>query len=127
MKHFLLAAALAFAATTVVAATPCERSIDRVGKCFWVHGRLMAYNGAPAFRIWPMGTHRMLGVNVPKGEDSENPRFPAEVNAAWGPRFDAFSTALFGDYLVCPFSRPRGGWMQYVCVAKARRVIAAPP
>jgi hypothetical protein len=87
----------------------------------------MAYNGAPAFRIWPVGTHRVLGVNVPGGEDSGNPPFPAEVNAARGPQFDAFGTALFGDYLVCPFSRPRVGWMRFVCVARARRVIAAPP
>jgi hypothetical protein len=87
----------------------------------------MAYNGAPTFRIWPVGTRRVLGVNVPRGEDSEDPRFPAEVNAARGPRFDMFRTALYGDYLVCPFSSPRAGRMQFVCVAKAKRVTAAPP
>jgi hypothetical protein len=32
------------------------------GECFWVRGRLSAANGNPTFRIWPIGTHRMLGV-----------------------------------------------------------------
>jgi len=126
MKVFL-GLAIASAATVAAAATTCERSGDRVGACFWVHGRLRAYNGAPTFRIWPTGTHRLLGVNAPRGEDSSNPRFPAEVNAARGTGFDAFGTALFGDYLVCPLSRPRAGRMQFVCVARARRVIAAHP
>jgi hypothetical protein len=26
-----------------------------------VHGRLMYYNGTPSFRVWVVGTNRLLG------------------------------------------------------------------
>jgi len=40
----------------------CKNNPQIGGACFSVHGRLSAYNGAPSLRIWPIGTHRLLGV-----------------------------------------------------------------
>src|SRR5215831_10299269 len=41
----------------------CRQHPQVIGKCFTVHGRLSIYNGAPAMRIWRIGTRRMLGVS----------------------------------------------------------------
>ena len=70
----------------------------------------------------------MLGVNAPGDRNSEDYRIlPPSLKAAWDTRVDESRAALFGDYLVCPFTKTRPGWMRFVCVAKARRVVAAPP
>ena len=116
---------MCLAATPVTAKTPCEASPQRVGKCFWIHGRLGAWNGSPTFRIWRVGTHRILGVNTAanEGDDELEPR-PPEVLKATPKGADLFSTSLYGDYRVCPFTRSRSGWMQYVCIAKATHLVA---
>jgi hypothetical protein len=115
------------AATPVTARTACEASAQLVGRCFWIHGRLGAWNGAPTFRIWRVGSHRILGVNTAaNGGDSEQQPLPPEVLKATPKAADLFSTDLYGDYRVCPFTRSRPGRMQYVCIAKATRLIAVP-
>ena len=55
----------------IVSAMPSSGPIDKscrehpqlVSSCFKVRGRLAVYNGAPALRIWKIGTTRMLGVS----------------------------------------------------------------
>src|ERR1019366_1824358 len=40
---------------------PCKTEAN-AKSCYWTHGRLMLHNGAPAFRLWKIGTHRMLAI-----------------------------------------------------------------
>lgn len=88
----------------------CKSDPDIVGACFTVHGRMAVYNGGMPYRIWRIGTDRMLGVR-----DSIIPE-SLTTNLIWG-------TAAFGDFYVCPFTRQREGAMQFVCVESARKIV----
>jgi hypothetical protein len=125
-KLFVALALVALAAPAAQARSACQLSPRLVGRCFQVRGRLLAYNGTPTFRIWPIGSHRLLGVNGPVGrpDDPDEPAPPFLHKLA--PRADLFQTFVYGDYLVCPFTRSRPGRMQFVCIAKASRLVARP-
>jgi hypothetical protein len=111
---------LAVSAPPVLAQPPCERSPRLVGRCFWVHGRLAAFNGTPTFRIWKIGTRRVLGI-----DDVEEPHeLPQSVKQRLPA--DAFAVTITGDYRVCPFTRSRPGRMQFVCLAGASRLETNP-
>ena len=89
--------------------------------CYWVKGRLMAYNGNPTFRIWPTGTNRLLGVVSPgspeKSIDDWN-RLPAKVR-----RFNpVFGRHIWGEFRVCPRDQERPGWMRMVVLVDGRRM-----
>jgi hypothetical protein len=84
----------------------CHSDPDLVGACFTVHGRLSAFNGNPTFRIWRIGTKRYLGVSQ---EVLPEP-LTGKVN------FDGYAV---GDFLVCPFTVEKPGWMQMVCIESA--------
>jgi hypothetical protein len=88
-----------------------------IGRCFSVRGRLSIYNGSPARRLWRIGTKRMLGIseqrffvegfrNVP--EDMEN-----KLNE---------DVAIFGDFVVCPFTRSKAGEMQLICIEEGKNL-----
>ncbi|HXA17752.1 MAG TPA: hypothetical protein VN380_12220 [Thermoanaerobaculia bacterium] len=94
-------------------AAGCKANPALAGSCFVVRGRLSAYNGTPTFRIWPVGTHCLLGV-IP----SEDPRsLPGELRGVAG-----FEQDVFGTFTVCPFTKRRAGVMQFVCVETVRNV-----
>jgi hypothetical protein len=94
-------------------ASGCKANPALAGSCFVVRGRLSAYNGTPTFRIWPIGTHRLIGV-VP----SEDPRsLPAELRGV-----ASFDRDVFGIFTVCPFTANRPGVMQFGCVEAVRNV-----
>lgn len=100
----------------------CKSSTRVVGDCFTVHGRLSAWNGAPAFRIRPAGTRRMLGVDAPDGDPLH--ALPPEVGTLVAP--DAFQVDLDGDFLLCPFTADRPGHMRLVCIADASALTVHP-
>ena len=97
--------------------------------CYWTHGRLSAYNGTPSYRLWKIGTHRLLGIySGPDAEkrnplDSEDPEFPANVKRA----FKSASTQIFGDFEVCPLEPERPGWMQSACIESAKNLVVVEP
>jgi hypothetical protein len=94
----------------------CKSNPALVGKCFTVHGRLRAYNGNPTFRIWPIGTTRIIGVTGPKPGDP--PIMPE--NLACG-----FDCDIFADFELCPFSESKPGVMQRACLeAATKRVVS---
>jgi hypothetical protein len=35
---------------------------ENAAACYWAHGRLSAYDGTPSFRLWKIGTRRILGI-----------------------------------------------------------------
>jgi hypothetical protein len=121
-------------AVAVVAATACQAAeapppackarADLSGRCFEVHGRLSLWNGAPSLRLWPVGTRRALGVIADRTGDPDRDfaSLPADVQHL----LTGDQTAVWGDYVVCPLTRPRPGRMQFVCIASARRLTARP-
>jgi hypothetical protein len=105
------------------AAGRCQKNADLVGQCFGFHGRAFLSNGTPSLRIWPVGTNRILGVTQhPKADDAEDPIAPANLLNALG-GFDHF---VFGDFEVCPLTPKRPGWMQMVCVERAKNLAIKP-
>ena len=114
---------------------PCKTP-ENASLCYWTHGRLAVYNGNPTWRIWKIGTHRVLGVYSgpsrypPRSDtDSENPEFPASLNAAFDADYNrrvaakdpdtAFPDQVFGDFEICPLEPERKGEMQPVCIESA--------
>jgi hypothetical protein len=90
--------------------------------CFQVRGRLAIWNGAPAVRIWPVGTRRMLGVHTQAGEREGEGLMPAAVAKLIEATPD--QTVVYGNYLVCPLTPDRPGHMRIVYIAAATRLRA---
>jgi hypothetical protein len=89
----------------------CAGNPTVVGECLLVHGRLSVWNGNPTFRIWPVGTKRMLGVR-------EEFEAPTELD----PYLGHFDDVVYADFNVCPLTKPRPGVMQIVCVESATHI-----
>jgi hypothetical protein len=93
--------------------------------CYWTHGRLGFYNGTPAFRIWKIGSHRLLGVysgpSVDREDslDNESPEFPLSVDE----KFKPFENRIFADFEVCPLEPEQPGEMQAVCIEAAKNIV----
>jgi len=106
-----------FAKKTRPAAQACKSDPDLVGECFTVHGRLSAYNGNPTYRIWRIGTTRMLGIteNVFPIDEEVLPESLAE-KMNW-------NVEAWGEFLVCPFTGDQPGVMQKVCIESADDII----
>lgn len=105
---------------------PCKTP-QNAASCYWTHGRITEGNGTPAYRMWKIGTKRLLGIySGPSGYkddslslDNENPEFPANVEKVWDPRIGA---PLFGDFEVCPLAPEHPGAMRPVCVESAKNL-----
>ena len=95
----------------------CRRHPQLIGKCINVHGRLSVYNGAPAVRLWRSGTRRMLGVSEQRFNLPGFRNIPESLE----PQLNG-ENEIFGDFLVCPFTRSRPREMQLVCIESARNV-----
>ena len=84
-----------------------------------VHGRLGVYNGIP-IRIWVIDTKRMLGVkDATGGGITVAPEIQTLLSQG-----EPGATVVYGDYEVCPLSKPHPGWMQFVCIESARNLVA---
>jgi len=103
---------------------PCKTPAN-AATCYWTHGRLSLYNGTPAFRLWKIGTHRVLGIySGPPSErrhdlDNENPEFPVEVRQ----KFQPFQNQIFADFEVCPLEPERPHAMQAACIESAKNIV----
>ncbi|HEY6806277.1 MAG TPA: hypothetical protein VI306_22045 [Pyrinomonadaceae bacterium] len=89
----------------------CREHPKLVGACFKVHGRLTVYNGAPALRLFRLGTKRVLGISEQRFALAGYKNVPDEIKEKIDQDHD-----LIGDYVVCPFTRERRGEMQLVCI-----------
>jgi hypothetical protein len=86
---------------------------------------LAFYNGTPAYRLWKVGTHRLLGIySGPSVDrlslDNENPELPASIYRVYDP---AVGGLLFGDFEVCPLEPEVAGAMQAACIESARNLL----
>jgi hypothetical protein len=118
-----LVAALLFAASASALAAeptpPCKGAPTIVDACFTVHGRLGVYNGIP-IRIWVVGSRRMLGVRDATGGEVT---VRSEIQTLLS-RGEPGETVVYGDYEVCPLSKPHAGWMEFVCIESASHLVA---
>jgi hypothetical protein len=117
MRAWVVAATvliLTVAATAPATARPCRNEARVVGACFAVHGRLHYFNGNPSLRMWRVGTTRYLGIH-----DDEEPLVPSNLAAC----LRGFERTVYGDFVFCPFTRARPGWMQMGCIESARNLI----
>lgn len=103
---------------------PCK-TLENAASCYWAHGRLSLYNGTPAFRLWKIGTRRLLGIySGPNAElrddlDNEHPELPANITRI----FDPVSNQIFADFEVCPLEPEREGAMQSACIESAKNIV----
>ena len=95
----------------------CRQHPHLIGKCFTVRGRLSVYNGAPALRIWKVGTKRMLGVSEQRFAVPGYRNVPETIQNQLNQDVD-----IFGDFLVCPFTTPKAGEMQLVCIEEGKKL-----
>ena len=97
----------------------CGGNPNLSGECFNFRGTLRLYNGNPTYRIWRVGTKRILGVLC-----DEDPIVPANLESALSEDSNAsWHRDFSGDYEVCPFTASKPGWMQFVCVEKVSSLL----
>jgi hypothetical protein len=117
----LLVAAITLPGTSALPTTLAEKSCRQhprlVGKCFTIHGRLSVYNGAPALRIWRVGTRRMLGVSGQRFSEPGYRNIPIDLEKQINQDVE-----IFADYFLCPFTRSKPGEMQLVCIESVKHL-----
>ena len=64
-------------------------------------------------RVWPVGTHRLLGWT--NGELCELPDSIASLMKA--------EKTVYADVTVRPLTSSRPGYMQFVCIARAEKTV----
>jgi len=125
--------------TATASANPSRRKIpcktpENASLCYWTHGRLSVWEGGPpSYRLWKIGTRRLLGVF--KGpsrfpaftdDDAFNPEFPTNLERAYevdGRRWKwTFPPPVFADFEVCPLEPEKKGEMQSVCIESAKNI-----
>ena len=104
---------------TAMASSPAWAVIQAKSyPCYWVAGRLFYSNGTPDVRIWPRGSHRLLGVLNRKSESEADDIMPDSVL-----RLDpSFERSIWGRFRVCPLTPERVGWMRMVYIDVARNL-----
>jgi hypothetical protein len=133
MRCMLIAAlALCAAAAQAIPQAVPERKIscktpENASSCYWTRGRLGVYNGNPSFRVWRIGTTKIVGIHSGPGaqrrdpEDGEHPEFPPNVERLMDRVVDGHR--IFADFEICPFTPERKGEMQFGCIESAKNVV----
>jgi hypothetical protein len=96
----------------------CRAHPQLVGKCFTVRGRLSTYNGNPAVRLWRIGTKQVLGVSDQRFSVPGYRNIPEDL----AKQLDG-ENMIIGDFLVCPFTRPKPAEMQLMCIESAKNLV----
>ena len=118
---------------------PCKTP-ENAALCYWTHGRLSIWEGTPPFRLWKIGTRRILAVingpsrYPPRTDDEiENPKFPTELDRAYEADnrrhkratgiMWAIPPPVFADFEICPLEPEHKGWMQDICIESAKNIV----
>jgi len=123
MSGRILASLLLFVFATVAVPTPinqtpeksCREHPQLVGKCFALRGRLAVHNGAPAVRLWRFGTRRVLGISDQRFKLPGFRNLPESLSQQLNG-----DNEITGEFIVCPFTKPKPKEMQLVCIESAR-------
>jgi len=90
-------------------------------------------NGNPSFRLWKIGTNRVLGIySGPSanrwGLDSEGPELPANISQAFSrSKLDVpYDVWIVADFDVCPLAPEKPETMQPACIESAKNIVAKP-
>ncbi len=137
MKRILVVFTLIFVASAI-GASPHDtkarkvacKTVENAKTCYWTHGRLSIYNGNPTFRLWKVGTHRLLGIYSGPGAgafdaglvDADDVELPVNLM-----QHDFTKASVFGDFEVCPLAPEKEGRMQPACIESAKGIIAEKP
>ena len=106
-------AVLLFASSTIHA----QPMLANAGDCGWVHGRYVVANGSMVHRIWMVGTHHDLNLDV---DDEATPAPLARVMKTKG--YNPTIDRLFGEFYVCAEARRVPGQMQRVHLKRVKAV-----
>jgi hypothetical protein len=102
---------------------PCKTP-ENAASCYWTRGRLAIYDGNPSWRLWKIGTKRMLGIHSGPHPtdplDSEHPEFPTNLTSVVATMGDG--DRIFADFEVCPLKPEHPGWMQPSCIESAKNI-----
>ena len=109
---------------------PCKTP-ENASMCYWTRGRLHIYNGTPSYRLWKIGTTRLLGIysgpsvwtGDPAIRDNEDPELPASLQKVYRSPFEQ----VFADFEVCPLEPERPGFMQAACIESAKNIFVQKP
>ncbi len=96
----------------------CSEHPQLIGKCFNVRGRLSVYNGAPAVRLWRIGTRRVMGISEQRFSLPGYRNLPEDLMKQLNEENE-----IFGDFLICPFTPVKPREMQLVCIESAKDVV----
>ena len=96
----------------------CREHPQLIGNCFTVRGRLSIYNGVPALRLWRVSTRRVLGISEQRFSAAGYRNVPESIESKINQ-----NVVIFGDFLVCPFTRSRPGEMQLVCIEAGKNLV----
>jgi hypothetical protein len=81
-----------------------------------IHGRLFTANGGGSgYRIWPVGTKRILWVS-----SRVEPPLPVYLKEAFIP----FEEQLYGDFELIPLAPDKPGTMREVCLVSGENLVA---
>ena len=100
---------------------PCREHPAVTAPCFTLRGRLSMWNGNPTYRIWPVGTRRMLGISEGIFDKPGYSNIPQDLQTKL-----SWDVNLFGDFVICPFQPDKPGRMRSVCVDSAKNVVIRP-
>ena len=115
VKHYDMRLCVIFILTLFLLSGSGALSVEKAGSAFTVHGRLSFYNGTPSFRIWIVGSKRVLGI---RQNDDEQPDVPKELR-----RLISLDRDIFADFIVEPLTPSKPGVMQTVKVLSASRIV----
>jgi hypothetical protein len=140
MRYTLLLAMLIVGVVTATARPPQEvpkrkipcKTPENASMCYWTRGRLSTYEGWPPWRMWKVGTKRILAIysgpstwKAPEArvKDAENPELPTNVLTAYPqPAKSAVPPVIFADFEICPLDEEHPGVMQHACIESARNI-----
>ena len=116
---------------------PCKTP-ENAAMCYWTHGRLSVYNGNPGWRLWKIGTKRILGIysgaNSERYDalDNEHPELPTNLDRLYEADYKRkvaandnavnFPSSAFGDFEVCPLEPEHPSEMQSACIESAKNI-----
>jgi hypothetical protein len=114
---------------------PCKVP-ENASMCYWTRGRLQVSMGAGSWKMWKVGTKRIVTVfNGPSGfparmqDEVRNAEFPANLEKAYQaeiPRLERLKQAVpdlvYADFEICPLEPEREGASQAVCIESAKNI-----
>lgn len=103
--------------------------------CHWMHGRLEEANTNPSYRLWKIGTHRLIGIysglyafqrrfESKYALDNEGPQLPSNLEEAlWRSVRGSSANIIFADFEVCPLEKEVPEVMQPACIESAKNIV----